>query len=320
MEEDEMSRREVQMNMFALRRDLTLPYEIPKDHTVDYMIRMPAALFFSYGQRHFVSNFLMSNVTSRNQMQPWQICQHNRLLTLTMSEFCIWLEEVGATRYIFWVVIALSVYPEVRWFKLFTLGLCHLCALGTLLLSLYCPQIQPSSVWFIAKIYEYEVVVGVPAYAVLSDPVVSVAMVLDMLSSLSYFALALLQVTQFQEAWLYIFGCVYLSRGVRRVYPNSDDQFEMQVWCAFLFMRIFSIFVKKRRWEASFGPVDPGLLAISAFVYTGPLVSLLGATRMVGLFYVLWSIFLPDELHDQAIECFSGLIHYDGTSNDTRFS
>ncbi|KAH9100198.1 hypothetical protein LEN26_016076, partial [Aphanomyces euteiches] len=65
MEKDEASRREVQMNMFALRRDLTLPYEIPEDHTVDYMIRMPgvAALFFSYGQRHFISNFLMSNET-----------------------------------------------------------------------------------------------------------------------------------------------------------------------------------------------------------------------------------------------------------------
>ncbi|KAF0725541.1 hypothetical protein Ae201684_016017 [Aphanomyces euteiches] len=44
----ETSLRDVQSNAFVLRRDMTLPYEISPSDITDYMIRMPASLFFSY--------------------------------------------------------------------------------------------------------------------------------------------------------------------------------------------------------------------------------------------------------------------------------
>ncbi|CAK4076346.1 unnamed protein product [Aphanomyces euteiches] len=147
------------------------------------------------------------------------------------------------------------------------------------------------SVGIAPKYVRYQIVVGDPAYAILSDPIVSITMSIDMRISALYTSLAIVRITQFKDAWLCVTGCMYMSRCV----------------CfAYLFMRIFSSVIKWRRWEASFAPVDPGLLAITAYIYSGLAISVLGRTRLVWLFYQLWDLFLPYELRDQAFEGISG--------------
>ena len=67
-----------------------------------------------------------------------------------------------------------------------------------------------------------------------------------------------------------------------------------------------SFVVKWRRWEASYAPMDPGLLAIGAYIYGGPVISVLGRTQALKLFYFFWSLFLPEAESNQAMEGISG--------------
>ncbi|KAG9405362.1 hypothetical protein AC1031_004469 [Aphanomyces cochlioides] len=312
MQPDEVSRRELHSNRFVLRQDMVLPCEIPQDEAVDYMrlvcnstaaiqhnsfYLVVASLFFGYGQRSFIHKFLTSNATSRYQIQPWQMCQRNLVLTMTMSESCIWLEETGSSHYKFWVVVALSPYLQARVIKLIFRSI--LTAYVTYIL--WCRYYRHYVILLSnlrhfglsSKYTRYQIVVGDPAYAILSDPVLSVAMVVDMLSSILYSALAHLQVTPFHDMWLYTCGCVYLARGV---------------WYGFLFMRVISILVKTFGWEKSFAPVDPGMLTMCAFLYNGQPMSLVGGTRMQSIFHEMWSLFLPHEFREQAIECITAAV------------
>ncbi|CAK4724957.1 unnamed protein product [Aphanomyces euteiches] len=70
-------------------------------------------------------------------------------------------------------------------------------------------------------------------------------------------------------------------------------------------MRVFSSLVKWREWEPHFAPVDPGFLAICAYLYCGPILSVLGRTRAVWLFHQMWSLLVPDLMRDQAVEIIS---------------
>ncbi|CAK4419347.1 unnamed protein product, partial [Aphanomyces euteiches] len=74
------------------------------------------------------------------------------------------------------------------------------------------------------------------------------------------------------------------------------------VWFAYLCMRGLSAVVKWRRWEASFAPVDPGFLAICAYVYGGPMTSAIVLSPVTWLAKKSYSFFLPSALHGQAIE------------------
>ncbi|CAK4085101.1 unnamed protein product, partial [Aphanomyces euteiches] len=96
-----------------------------------------------------------------------------------------------------------------------------------------------------------------------------------------------MRVSQFQDLWTYALGCIYLSR---------------TVWFAYLCMRVLSAVVKWHRWEASFVPVDPGFLAISAYLYGGPMTSFITMTP-VWLFRQMWHMFLPETLKDKSIQC-----------------
>ncbi|CAK4488231.1 unnamed protein product [Aphanomyces euteiches] len=155
----------------------------------------------------------------------------------------------------------------------------------------------------------YQIVVGEPTYAILCDPIVAFGMALDTWLGVAYRALAIIGVTQFQDVWLYISGCMYMSQCVRQ--DDRDDILPnyrfVYVCFGFLSKRIFSSVVKWRRWEASFAPVDPALLSICAYLYSGPLLSVMGSTRLVSLFYQLWGIFLPPDRRDQAVEGITGI-------------
>ncbi|KAH9158353.1 hypothetical protein AeNC1_019180, partial [Aphanomyces euteiches] len=76
------------------------------------------------------------------------------------------------------------------------------------------------------------------------------------------------------------------------------------VWFSYLCMRCLSSLVKWRRWEASYAPVDPSLLAFSAYLYGGPLTSFFAMTPLVWLFRQMWDVCLPRTQKDGAIEGF----------------
>ncbi|CAK4725652.1 unnamed protein product [Aphanomyces euteiches] len=236
---------------------MTLQYAIPDRDMIDYIIRMPASLYYGQGLRSFLVDFLASNETTRNQTQPWQLCQHGQIVAIDVSDLCVWVEATAQeSSYTVWAVASVLETPESCWAKflfrtlltIYVLYVRYYCHYVILLSNLRQVGISP-------QYTRYKIVVGDPAYAILSDPVVSVGMVVDTLWGVPYIAVALIQVTQFQDVWLYISGCVYLSRGV---------------WFAYLFMQVLSAMVKKWGWEASFPPVDPGFLAIAAYIYCGP--------------------------------------------------
>ncbi|CAK4632772.1 unnamed protein product [Aphanomyces euteiches] len=101
-------------------------------------------------------------------------------------------------------------------------------------------------------------------------------MVVDIYGGAGYVTLGLKRVTQFQDLLLYASGCVYMSR----------------YW---------------RRWEATYADVDPAFLSISAYIYSGPIISILGTTPIMWLFYQMWSIFVPSALENEAIEAITGI-------------
>ncbi|KAH9140700.1 hypothetical protein AeRB84_015090 [Aphanomyces euteiches] len=279
----QFSTRDLCTNSYGMRHDMAMPFEIAEHDVVDYLIRMPAAMFFGQGMRTFAVNFLTSNATRRMEFQPWQWCQHDLVLTIPIGDFAFGLKKPN-------LMNTPSGGPRVLWksyYRHYRVLLSNLQRIG----------IAPEYV-------RYQIVVGEPTYAILCDPIVAFGMALDTWLGVAYRALAIIGVTQFQDVWLYISGCMYMSQCVRQ--DDRDDILPnyrfVYVCFGFLSKRIFSSVVKWRRWEASFAPVDPALLSICAYLYSGPLLSVMGSTRLVSLFYQLWGIFLPPDRRDQAVE------------------
>ncbi|KAF0730859.1 hypothetical protein Ae201684_011744 [Aphanomyces euteiches] len=229
-------------------------------------------------------------------MKPWRICQHNRIVALTFSELCIWIEETSVTHYTVWSATQLYETVTSCWIK-FVFRSWLAGYISYLLWARYYRHYKTllsnlRHVGISIDYTRYEVVVGDPAYAILSDPLVSLAMVVDIYGGAGYVTLGLMRVTQFQDLLLYASGCVYMSR---------------YVWFSYLGLRILSSFVKWRRWEATYADVDPAFLSISAYIYSGPIISILGTTPIMWLFYQMWSIFVPSALENEAIEAITGI-------------
>ncbi|CAK4296883.1 unnamed protein product [Aphanomyces euteiches] len=98
----QFSTRDLCTNSYGMRHDMAMPFEIAEHDVVDYLIRMPAAMFFGQGMRTFAVNFLTSNATRRMEFQPWQWCQHDLVLTIPIGDFCVWIEETKPHEYTVW--------------------------------------------------------------------------------------------------------------------------------------------------------------------------------------------------------------------------
>ncbi|CAK4676942.1 unnamed protein product [Aphanomyces euteiches] len=231
-------------------------------------------------------------------MKPWRICQHQCLVGISFGEFCFWLDEVvdsvqdsNSPRYEVWVAIYPLETPQLSWFKFIFRSVVSTYVLRVFWTRYY-RQFGPllhnlRTIGFGSEYMHYDVVLGDPAYAILIDPFVSFAMFVDIWCGAPYLGMATIRVSQFQDMLSYALGCMYFSR---------------TVWFAYLCMRGLSAVVKWRRWEASFAPVDPGFLAICAYVYGGPMTSAIVFSPMVRLTRKSFSYFLPSALHGQAIE------------------
>ncbi|KAH9144022.1 hypothetical protein AeRB84_012006 [Aphanomyces euteiches] len=250
-----VSRRDTATTTFGIRRNLTIPYSVSEDKAFRLLIDMPAAVFYGSGVRTYVLTFFTANETTRNQMRPWQICQHERYMGMAWLEFCLWIEETAPTQYTAWGVTYINEGHPSMWFKFTFRCILSMYVVRVLWKRYYRHCIVLLSnlrhVGIAQRYIRYEIVVGDPAFANLSDPLVSFCMV---------------------------------------------------VWFAYLGLRIMSFVVKRRRWESLFAPMDPGLLAIDAYIYAGPIISVLGTTKMAWIFYFMWPFFLPPEMSEQAVE------------------
>ncbi|KAF0725179.1 hypothetical protein Ae201684_016331 [Aphanomyces euteiches] len=298
MDPQSTTQRDLVTNTFALRRSMTLPFEIALDETFDYMVNMPASLYYGSGLRSYVLAFLTANQTNRAD-QSWEFCQHEFLAGMSLIEHCVWIDPIeettaNSTQYMMYTASWIRESNISIWlrfpFRCFV-SIYVSYRLWTNYYAHYRPLVTNlSSLGFSKDYLRYEIVLGDPAYAILSDPFVSFAMVIDLFWSALYITLAIIRVSQVHGIIVYINGCLYLSRCV---------------WLAYLGMRTMASVVKWRRWEASFESVDPGLLAILAYVYSGPIITLMGATRVVSVFHVFWNIGLAPSSYGQGTEAAS---------------
>ncbi|KAF0730862.1 hypothetical protein Ae201684_011747 [Aphanomyces euteiches] len=264
---------------------------------------MPASMLYGKGMRDFVAAFLTANKTSRKLLKPWRICKHDRILSTTYSELCLWIVEESKqpNQYTVWIAVGLVEASITSWLKFV-----YRCVLAAYIVYILWNRYYRHYIPLLSNLkhlgltpdnVRYEIVVGDPAYAILSNPIVTFGMVVDNWWGMGYVTLALIRASQFQDMVLYVSGCIYLSR---------------YVWLAYLGMRILSSLVKWRRWEASFAPVDPAFLAVCAYVYSGPMMTLMLTTSMVYQSYQMAGLLLPPELENQAIEGITGtfLLNY----------
>ncbi|KAH9186478.1 hypothetical protein AeNC1_011543, partial [Aphanomyces euteiches] len=270
-------------NTFAARLFVDLPFSIPESQVSDYFFQLPGSAFFGAGVEAYMTRFLSSNSSSREALKPGHVCEHEYLLSISLGELCYWMIEHESFEpnappvYDVWAAIYCHETQFFCWFKftfrsfvttyvLRVLWRRYYRQYGVLISNLRTVGLDPEYIG-------YRIVLGDPGYAVLSDPLVALAIFID--------------ICQFQDLWTYALGCIYLSR---------------TVWFAYLCMRVLYAVVKWRRWEASFVPVDPGFLAISAYLYGGPMTSFITMTP-VWLFRQMWHMFLPETLKDKSIQC-----------------
>ncbi|KAH9140698.1 hypothetical protein AeRB84_015088 [Aphanomyces euteiches] len=114
---NQVSRRDEATNSYGMRHEMTVPFEIPEDNTMEYILQMPASIFYGHGMRNYITAFLTSNNTYRRQLQPWQMCQHDLILTMIVGDTCIWKYETGPNQYTIWEAASLVETPESTWIK-----------------------------------------------------------------------------------------------------------------------------------------------------------------------------------------------------------
>ncbi|KAG9400958.1 hypothetical protein AC1031_009682 [Aphanomyces cochlioides] len=283
-------------NTFAMRYILDLQPAIHPDDVQDFLLRLPGSGFYGAGVVTYMTSFLTSNASSRNTLKPWRICEHGYVVGVHIADLCFWMHQVDSLdetlpRYSVWAAVYMQETPELCWFKLalrslltfhilYVLWTRYYCHYRVLVRNLRCIGLDPAFV-------HYQIVVGDPGYAILTDPIVSLAMFVDIWSAGSYMIIAAMRMSQFHDIWAYALSCMYLSR---------------TVWFAYLCMRGVSSLVKWRRWEAWFAPVDPTILAICAYLYGGPMTSLLFMTPVASIFRQTWDVCLTPSLTNEAIE------------------
>ncbi|KAH9100115.1 hypothetical protein LEN26_016166 [Aphanomyces euteiches] len=196
-----------------------------------------------------------------------------------MMEFCIWIDksQANSAHYVVYAARVINEPSESIWLKfIFCCFVSFYVGYGlwTNYYAHYGLLVMNLSTFGLSKDYlRYDIVVGDPAYAILSDPIVSIAMVIDIWWSMFYVTFGVMRVIQLQDFAVYFNAvCIFLAM------------------CG---LRILSC------------EPYPGLLAIVAYIYSGPIITLLGTTRLVGLFYFLWKIGLPAELYYQGTESVS---------------
>ncbi|ETV91631.1 hypothetical protein H310_13879 [Aphanomyces invadans] len=187
--------RSVDSNSHAVRYSLTFP---PSHELVDHpfdafraLVSFPGSLFYGAGLRAFVYDFLAANDSMRSMGATWQRCHHVRLLGQAVGEACTWIEppSTQAAQFTVYHGVVILETDVWSWVKLSYRSLLacyilrilwhqyyrHVTALHTQL------QVVGLDDW--PECASFHVVVGDPTGLVVSDPVVALVMVIDILSA-----------------------------------------------------------------------------------------------------------------------------------------
>ncbi|KAH9114906.1 hypothetical protein LEN26_010737 [Aphanomyces euteiches] len=206
-------------NAFALRYTLDLPYSIPDDQVHDCLLGLPASIYHGAQVQVYLSKFVTSNAEHRAVMKPWRICEHNYLVGVVFSEMCFWMDEIEpvpnstSPRYHVWAALYWFETPLFSWFKLVFRSLVTTHVLYVFWTRYYRHfriLVHNLRCFGLGQEYiHYQIVLGDPGYAALTDPFVSLAMFVDIWCGTAYMMMAILRVSQFQDLWAYALGCMY---------------------------------------------------------------------------------------------------------------
>ncbi|KAH9087628.1 hypothetical protein LEN26_019919 [Aphanomyces euteiches] len=273
-------------NSHVMRYTLDVPHAVPEDAWLVQLTNFPAAFLYGAGLRRFVYTFLQANQTER-RIIPWHECEHVWMVGVALSEVCVWIEQPSPDHTLYQVYHASEILETILWswtkcsfrfllttyiqYRLWSTYYRHYIGL---LDNLRQFGVNDKTL----SVHHYEVVVGDPTYMILSDPFVSLVMVVDVWLGVAYAATATIRAGQVSDLWLLLLGMLYSSR---------------YVWFAYFVMRILSFVAKRQHCEDRFSPLDPTLLALFAYLYGGPVMSVFDNTRLMAIFHPLWSLFVP---------------------------
>ncbi|KAF0688636.1 Aste57867_19748 [Aphanomyces stellatus] len=270
-------------NTVVLRFNMSLPAN-DVDHCNSHLVQIPGSIFFGAGMVEYVCHFIAQNASTQLFM-PRYMCQYITVANLfALSESCVWMEPL-LTQGQFRVYHGLRVVEEETWswtklwirlaissviaIEIWRLYYRHFGPLLSNLTNMGIQNYSCDSVYYVLQL-------GDPTWLILSHPFVCTAMVVDNLYSSSYSAVALFRVSQLEDILQFAIGSFYGSN---------------LVWGSYAAMRFSTPAIKFLRCENYFEPVEPGIMALSATLYAGPMVYIICQTPLVLFFQYLNQVF-----------------------------
>ncbi|KAF0694466.1 Aste57867_14665 [Aphanomyces stellatus] len=275
-------------NSYLVRFSLALP-ATGDNRCVDYMHHFPGAIeapqkfvklrqiaganFCSQGMASFLCDYVDRNASSRLSGQSYQ-CQIIAFVSFRVAASCTWIQlsTSDANAYDVYHAVQLLEAPWVSWlifglrcglfgYIVHLLWYLYYRHYGPLLLNLRTLGLPKSQ-----NNHSYEIHLGDPTWLILSHPFVSLFMLLDCFANALYGGAASIRTSQVSDIGAFCLGCMYGSR---------------TVWAAYTLMRYATPWIHRRQWEEYFEPLDPGLLALTASFYAGPVMYFITRTRLV---------------------------------------
>ncbi|KAH9116548.1 hypothetical protein AeMF1_009532 [Aphanomyces euteiches] len=284
----------VTTSTYATRTTMTFSPNANLADTINHFVGFPGAVSYGSGICSFITKFIQ-HVDSRSTRFQ---CQRALYFGVPSSDSCLWFESTKDDNvYMVYYATILLDGPILSWSK-FTIRCSLSIYITWTLWRRYYSTFESLKVNLrdigVAKDYVgYEIYPGDATCLIVSDPFVSLIFVIDLWLAVPYTSLSILRICQFEHVGFYLLGCMYMAR---------------TGWIGYFGMKCASMIVKKIKWESSFTPIDPGLMAIAASLNSGPMATLYGMTSLSGMFQVAGELFLPPELKGQAIDATFGLL------------
>ncbi|KAH9094967.1 hypothetical protein LEN26_017995 [Aphanomyces euteiches] len=286
-------------NTFFLQFEMTLPSSVPEDEYLSFLVRFPGAIMYGNGIRDYIYTFLGQNTSERTAREEIFHCQHFLYFHAPLDDTCVWFVPSPVVPNVYVVHYGKVIWESISWssFKFSFRALLTFYILFALQKRYYSnfKSLMSDLATFgvISKFDHYQIILGDPTCLILSDPYVTFVMYLDIWLGGAYSGISVVRVTQYDNLVAFGLGCFYLSR---------------YVWIAFFAMKMLSKLVKRYGWEAKFMPVDPRFMSLAATVYAGPIFSIAGQTPIMVVFHIMWSIFIPSSLDNEAVDAVAGIV------------
>ncbi|KAF0717589.1 Aste57867_2217 [Aphanomyces stellatus] len=252
------------------------------------------AHFFSQGMSTFLCDYVGQNTSSRLTDQSYE-CQQLAFLGLRVAVSCTWIvvSMADSNTYDIYHAAQLLEAPVVSWINF---GLrCGLVGyIGRAMWQLYYRHYGPLlhnlrtlGLPTTKTSDSYDVQLGDPSWLILSHPFVSLFMLLDCFANAMYGGASSTRTSQLSDMGEFCLGCLYGSR---------------TVWAAYTLMRYATSWIHRRQWEQYFEPLDPGLLALTASFYAGPVMYIISRTQVVWVVQWLQASLLPEAQRQHGVE------------------